>query len=72
MKVPGTLLEFQEMFPDEEACWAQLRRVRQVLRDQGASEEAGAILTKSPPIYPPHLVRGRQEENGAGSLDGVL
>ena len=28
MKIPKTILEFQEMFPDEEACWAHLRRVR--------------------------------------------
>ena len=28
MKVPKTFLEFQEMFPDEGACWAHLRRVR--------------------------------------------
>ena len=25
---PRTLIEFQEMFPDEEACWAHLRAVR--------------------------------------------
>jgi len=28
MKTPRTLLEFQEMFPDEEACWKHLWRVR--------------------------------------------
>jgi len=28
MKVPRTFLEFQEMFSDEGACWAHLRRVR--------------------------------------------
>jgi len=25
---PQTLIEFQEMFPDEAACWAHLRAVR--------------------------------------------
>ncbi len=28
MKTPKTLLEFQAMFPDEEACWKHLRRIR--------------------------------------------
>ncbi len=28
MKFPETLLEFQEQFPDEEACWKALRRLR--------------------------------------------
>jgi hypothetical protein len=25
---PKTLIEFQEMFPNEDACWAHLRAVR--------------------------------------------
>jgi hypothetical protein len=28
MKLPETLIEFQEQFPDEAACWKALRRVR--------------------------------------------
>ncbi|MDB4433390.1 transposase, partial [bacterium] len=28
MKTPKTLLELQAMFPDEEACWKHLRRMR--------------------------------------------
>ena len=28
MQFPKTLLEFQAQFPDEESCWASLRRVR--------------------------------------------
>ena len=28
MKTPTTLLDFQAMFPDEEACWKHLRRMR--------------------------------------------
>lgn len=28
MKTPKTLLDFQAMFPDEEACWKHLRRIR--------------------------------------------
>ena len=28
MKFPETLLEFQEQFPDEAACWKALRRLR--------------------------------------------
>ena len=28
MKFPETLLEFQEQFPDEAACWKALRQVR--------------------------------------------
>ncbi len=28
MKTPKTLPEFQRMFPDEEACWEHLRRIR--------------------------------------------
>jgi hypothetical protein len=28
MTGPRTLIEFQEMFPDEDACWAHLRSVR--------------------------------------------
>ena len=28
MRFPETLLEFQEQFPDEAACWKALRRLR--------------------------------------------
>ncbi len=28
MTGPRTLIDFQEMFPDEDACWAHLRAVR--------------------------------------------
>jgi transposase-like protein len=28
MRFPSTLLEFQEQFPDEESCWAYLRKLR--------------------------------------------
>ena len=31
MKVPKTFLEFQEMFPDEEACWAHHEAARNAL-----------------------------------------
>ena len=47
MKFPETLLEFQEQFPDEEACWKALCRVPLTARGNQAPQRDQAPTGRS-------------------------
>ncbi len=45
MHFPSTLLEFQAQFPDEESCWAYLRRSRWLADSGVLAAESGAVTS---------------------------